>query len=475
MVKSYLRYSLSSTLGVIVSPNSNVLSTSPVISTANKSARSQPTLAIVPALESIKVWNIKTSALLVTLYDSPSAAEVTVLAQNPVRKEFLAAGYMDGSIRLWKLNGSCNEGELVVTFNGHKSAITQLCFDHQGNRLASGSRDTDVVLWDIVSEEGIARLRSHQDQITGLSFLHSIHDASEETRVGGEFLLSAGKDGLVKVWDLTTNFCIERHLPHRGEIWALAVSVAQDVVVTAGPDGELKFWSATLPGASDMDVDGLKILAQRGSISRANRDRPLSLKFHPTSRYLAVHASSRNIEIFRLRSAEEVKKLLQRKRKRKSSKKGTADGEDHEEIDENSIANEIVAYTTIRTPAKVRSIDWESGVSSTSVQVNPYRTLSNVSSLLPSSRIQCFYITFRNPLQSQNCLSSLNRHWHPQSFCLVTDRRFGHLQFHLMMRCFSPLVKTARKFGILVQGVSSVVGIADLPCAAHFFLEIRLL
>ena len=39
---------------------------------------------------------------------------------------------------------------------------------------------------------------------------------------------------------------METHLAHRGEVWALAVSPAHDTVVTAGPDGELKFWSVTL-------------------------------------------------------------------------------------------------------------------------------------------------------------------------------------------------------------------------------------
>ena len=91
-----------------------------------------------------------------------------------------------------------------------------------------------------------------------------------------------------------------------------------------------------------------KILAQRGSISRTNRDRPLSLKFHPSAGYLGVHASNRNIEVFRVRSAEEIKRLVSRKRKRKSAKKGITNEDDHEDIDESSITNEIVAYTTIR-------------------------------------------------------------------------------------------------------------------------------
>src|SRR5271169_1091177 len=199
MVKSYLRYSPSSTLGVIASANSNILCSSP--SSSTKSSRAQPTLAVVPALESIKVWNVKTSALLTTLYDSPSTAEVTVLTHNQVRHELIAAGYQDGTVRIWRLNEQWNKGELVVTFNGHKSAVTQLCFDSQGNRLASGSRDTDVVLWDIVSEEGIARLRSHQDQITGLQFINTSKTVDKDYRITGDYLLSAGKDGLIKLWD----------------------------------------------------------------------------------------------------------------------------------------------------------------------------------------------------------------------------------------------------------------------------------
>jgi len=363
MVKSYLRYSPLSTLGIIVSGNSNILCTSPTVSSSG--SRAQRTLAVVPALESIKVWNVKTSVLLATLVDSPSTAEVTVLAQNQKRKNLIAAGYQDGSVRVWSLSETCNAGELVVTFNGHKAAVTQLCFDDEGNRLASGSRDTDVVLWDLVSEEGIVRLRSHQDQITGLSFFCPVKSSEEgESSVMGDFLLTSGKDGLIKVWDLSTSFCIETHLAHRGETWALAVGPSGDTVVTAGPDGELKFWSVNMTKSHDPDN---KLLSQRGAISRANRDKPLSLKFHPSARFLAVHSANRNIEIFRIKTAEEIKRQLSRKRKRKS-KKESADGE-NEGADENNIANEIFAYTTIRASAKVRSLDWDATVSATSVQV----------------------------------------------------------------------------------------------------------
>jgi U3 small nucleolar RNA-associated protein 12 len=344
MVKSYLRYIPSSTLGVVVSPNANIIAHSHRLS----NSRHAVTLAIVPALEAVKIWNTKSSALLATLHDAPSMAEVTALTLNPANSLMLAAGYHDGSIRLWTLKDDFSGGELAVTFNGHKNAVTHLAFDEEGNRLVSGSKDTDMVLWDIVAETGLVRLRAHTDQITGLAFLP---EAREDGLKGRDLLVSAGKDGLVKVWNLTTAFCCETHVAHRGEVWALTVSPDRQTVVTAGPDGEVKLWTVT----SRMEEEEEKVLSQRGIVTRAGKEQPLTMKFHPAGSYLALRGSSRNVEILRIRSAEEINKQLSRKRKRKA-KKGDA-GEDTTE--ENEMGNEIVAYTTVRASSKVRSIDWE--------------------------------------------------------------------------------------------------------------------
>lgn len=58
-----------------------------------------------------------------------------------------------------------------MTFNGHKAAITSLKYDQLGGRLASGSKDTDVIVWDVISECGLYRLKGHKDAITQALFL----------------------------------------------------------------------------------------------------------------------------------------------------------------------------------------------------------------------------------------------------------------------------------------------------------------
>lgn len=40
-----------------------------------------------------------------------------------------------------------------------------LRYNKLGSLLASGSKDNDVILWDVVGESGLFRLRGHRDQV----------------------------------------------------------------------------------------------------------------------------------------------------------------------------------------------------------------------------------------------------------------------------------------------------------------------
>ena len=85
-------------------------------------------------------------------HETGHRAEVTCVVRSP-QKDTFAVGYANGSIRLW----SASEKSVIATFNGHKKAVTALTFDAAGARLASGSQDTDLILWDVVGEAGLFR------------------------------------------------------------------------------------------------------------------------------------------------------------------------------------------------------------------------------------------------------------------------------------------------------------------------------
>lgn len=61
--------------------------------------------------------------------------EVTIICRCP-DKRHLAVGYDDGTVRVFDLTS----GDLLITFSGHKSAVTALRYDRQGLRLVSGAR-----------------------------------------------------------------------------------------------------------------------------------------------------------------------------------------------------------------------------------------------------------------------------------------------------------------------------------------------
>lgn len=153
MVRSYLRHEPTAAFGVICSSSSRSL------------LHSDGKTAIVPALEDVLVWDVKRGAQLSMWHDVGHRARVTAIARAPATagdqaSSTYAVGYEDGSIRLWRWAAQA-EGESpapLLTFNGHKTAVTALSFDDaDGLRLASGSQDTDVILWDVVAETGLFR------------------------------------------------------------------------------------------------------------------------------------------------------------------------------------------------------------------------------------------------------------------------------------------------------------------------------
>lgn len=289
----------------------------------------------------------------------------------------------------------------MISFNGHRSAITTLAFDRDGVRLASGGKDTDIVVWDLVAEVGLFKLRGHKDQITALQFLQPTWQANstedqEEVGVNGTvdgdssggFLLTTSKDALIKLWDIASQHCIETHVAQtNGECWAMGVAPDMSGCITAGNDGELKIWSIDSRGLAEaaniIADDGKRsFLHDRGVLYRQGKDRTLGLSFHPRMSYIAVHGSEKAIELWRIRSEGEVQKSLARKRKRRREKalSGVTDGEktdveptqadeNAEDISSADVKEVFVPYVIVRTGGKVRSMDWARGKGSKGLQL----------------------------------------------------------------------------------------------------------
>ncbi|DBA00189.1 TPA: hypothetical protein N0F65_007814 [Lagenidium giganteum] len=346
MVKSYLRYERDSSFGVISSVEGNVI--------YDATGR----YAIAPALKDVVVWNVRQGSKVREFRGD--SGQVTVLTLSP-DGAFVAAGYSTGVIHIFRFA----TGALEVTLDGHKSAVEALCYKKDGAMLASGARDTDVIVWDIVSQTGLFRLKGHKDAVTALRFI------AEE-----KLLVSSSKDTLLKVWDLETQHCIQTCVGHRNEVWSLDVSPQGDRLITGASDNQLRVWRVRTAQESQDEGEEGNIVAVHGSIYRQSNDRAMGVAYSPDGALVGVQSAGKTIEIYKLRSKDELKKKQQRREKRqreKARKKQQQQEEDdattrsklpieaqkqpvdQDERDDNAATDELELLCIVRSTHKIKS------------------------------------------------------------------------------------------------------------------------
>ncbi|KAG7193457.1 uncharacterized protein KQ657_000876 [Scheffersomyces spartinae] len=351
MVKSYDRYEQVKAFGVITS-QSNVIWLQPSSTQSTKSAGR----AISSGLEEILVWDIKTGEILQRLSEglTPGASNssttsppspVSYLAYHELNN-LVAAGYANGSIKVWDLASE----SVLVSFEGHKSGITKLVFDKSGTRLCSGSQDSTIILWDLVGEEGLFKLKGHKGPITGIEFL-STDPESKELDDLEDYILSSSRDGLLKLWDLKTRQCVETHLAHSNECWGLSVNSTRSLLVTSGNKDQVKLWHV------DLSQPDNKKVSERGSFDKLSKSRCQEIAFKDLPNGIElfyIQNVDRTIEMFRVRSDDEMKKGIAKRIKR-LTEKGFDEDEIMDSLRESEISMLIKPFATIRTIAKIKS------------------------------------------------------------------------------------------------------------------------
>ncbi|CBX94259.1 hypothetical protein IAQ61_006374 [Plenodomus lingam] len=158
----------------------------------------------------IRVWDTATGQCLRTLVHEDNKAVTSVIFSPNGR--YVLAWTLDGCIRLWDYVEG--KGKCVKTYQGHVNARYSLsgAFGTYGasstsNRragsrngsakpaeyafIASGSEDGEVVIWDVSSKNILQRLDGHDGAVL-----------SVDTHPTDKMLVSAGLDGVVRLWEL---------------------------------------------------------------------------------------------------------------------------------------------------------------------------------------------------------------------------------------------------------------------------------
>jgi WD40 repeat protein len=173
--------------------------------------------------ETIKVWDVRSGKVLMTIDDSRDATVGTV-SQDETR---LVTGTLSGDVDIWTLGGE----HLQRLRNAHADKVWAIAFSRNGEWCATGAVDGGVNLWNAGNFELVRNKpkRRHPDCMFALAFSPD-----------GKRLAIACDTG-IKVWD-TANFNELGSMEVAGGATAVVFSAAGDVLAGGGMAGEITLW-----------------------------------------------------------------------------------------------------------------------------------------------------------------------------------------------------------------------------------------
>jgi WD40 repeat protein len=139
----------------------------------------------------------------------------------------LASGSSDTTVKLWDVAS----GECLKTFDQHQGSVYSVTFSPDGGKLASGSDDGTVKLWNVVSGECLKTFDQHQGSVYSVTFSPD----------GGK-LASGSSDTTVKLWDVASGECLKTFDQHQKHVSSVTFSPDGAKLASGSNDKTVKLW-----------------------------------------------------------------------------------------------------------------------------------------------------------------------------------------------------------------------------------------
>ncbi|KAF1965715.1 HET-R [Bimuria novae-zelandiae CBS 107.79] len=222
--------------------------------------REEPHFIIKPDME--ENW----SACLQTL--EGHRHEVNSVAFSPDSTR-LASGSRDNTVKIW----DASSGACLSTLKGHSSHISSVAFSPDSTQLTSGSEDKTVKIWDASSGACLSTLEGHSSHISSVAF------SPDSTR-----LASGSCDNTVKIWDASSGACLSTLKGHSHWVNSVAFSPDSTRLASGSCDNTVKIWDAS---------SGACLLTLEGHSNHIN-----SVAFSPDSTRLASGSKDKTVKIW---------------------------------------------------------------------------------------------------------------------------------------------------------------------------------
>lgn len=157
----------------------------------------------------IKMWDLKEEAKVIPFSEVVSWKKTL---QNRL------ISYEDHNIKMYDLSKHLTKSHPNVDLMlfAHTDVITALVL-LESDRLASGSVDHKINVWNLKTGECIRTLSGHAGPVTILEAVN------ENTLISGSW------DRTIRIWDLTSGECLKKLDGHKGHITCLKVITGDDL------------------------------------------------------------------------------------------------------------------------------------------------------------------------------------------------------------------------------------------------------
>jgi len=175
----------------------------------------------------VRMWQVETGQSLTTL--SGHSDRVLSVAFSP-DGAFLASGSHDGTIRLWETEGSYR---FLQALDGHTNRIWSIALSNDG-RLASGSEDQTVQLWNIHTGHLLKTFEGHTGWVRSVAFSPD-----------GYTIASASDDQTVRLWDINSG---KYHIlsGHTNRVRSVAFSPDGKMLASSSDDQTIRLWQVSI-------------------------------------------------------------------------------------------------------------------------------------------------------------------------------------------------------------------------------------
>lgn len=358
--KSYLKYENSHNGGLIVSSAANYADC--IIAPNSKSPS-----VVVPALEGVALVALRTGkreAELLPVDQKPgSTTDVTsvrcaVVGENTM----IMVGYASGHVGVFR--GYFDTRQRATRWScqlyapGHKAdtGVLALALDKAGVTMCSGGQDTDITVWDVMAQEALYRMRGHRGAVVSLELVSGGEGGSSA------FLISGSADGLVKVWNLAVQQCVQTVVASDAQVTCCALDLSGTRLFVGLRDDLIKVFDTT-----PLLEEGKEIVPF-GAIHRKHNKPVTSFAFADNAMWMAA-ATSHSVEVFMIHTPDDVKKKIQRKKKRKRTEgPGAVAGEDTGALVDGgnatvdaTIAEEVSSMKLFRFDEKLKAVRFVPG------------------------------------------------------------------------------------------------------------------